>query len=113
MSLASLKQKAGNAAFGVALIFGAAALGTVVIGIPAAKMGINPLMTDYDGAQAVAEGHNLTNVKPTGYGWFACGFGEGADMWRTRFTAVNQNGKDVSGVVCSGLFKGGTMRLDN
>lgn len=112
MSLASLKTKAGNAAVTLGLLFGAAAIGATIIAVPTAKIGINPLMTDYDGAVRVVEGHGLTNVKATGYGWFGCGVGEGADMWRTRFTATNQNGKDVGGVVCAGFFKGGTMRLD-
>jgi hypothetical protein len=113
MSRSSLKSTATNAAVGLALAFGVAAAGALFIGVPLAKAGLNPLMTDYDGTVRVVEGHGFKNVKATGYGWFSCGIGEQADLWRTRFTAVNQNGQDVSGVVCAGLFKGGTMRLDN
>lgn len=112
MSLSSLKKKASNMAASLAFVFGVAAVGATVIGIPAAHMGLNPLMTDYDGAVEVVEGHGLTDAKATGYGWFKCGFGESTEMWRTRFTATNQNGQEVSGVVCAGLFKGSTMRLD-
>lgn len=113
MSFASLKSKAGNAVFSLSLVFGAVAIGAAVLAFPTAKMGINPLFTDRDGAVEVVENHGFTNARATGYGWFSCGVGENSDLWRTRFTATNQNGKEVTGVVCAGFFKGGTMRLDN
>lgn len=33
------------------------------------------------------------------------------DIWHTKFTAI-KNGKKFSGVVCKGLLKGSTLRLD-
>jgi hypothetical protein len=112
MKSSSFKTKAGNAAFGIALVFGAAAFGTVIIGVPAAKMGINPIMTDYNGAVQTVEKAGFKDAKATGYGWFACGIGESADLWRTKFTATNQNGQTVDGVVCSSILKAGTIRFN-
>jgi hypothetical protein len=34
------------------------------------------------------------------------------DTFRTPFTATAQNGNKVRGVVCSGIFKGSTVRFD-
>lgn len=39
---------------------------------------------------------------------FGCGKHE---FFGRSFTAININGKPVSGVVCSGLFKGATVRF--
>lgn len=69
----------------------------------------NPLWVDPAGAIDTADSHGFTNVQTTGYSWFGCGKG---DLWHTKFTAQNENGKDISGVVCKGLFKGSTLRLD-
>jgi hypothetical protein len=33
------------------------------------------------------------------------------DIFRTRFRAKNMSGKTVNGVVCSGFFKGSTVRV--
>jgi hypothetical protein len=53
-----------------------------------------------------AEGYK--DVKFTGYDWFACAKD---DTFHTGFTAINRDGKVVSGVVCSGLvFKNATIR---
>ncbi len=96
-----------------------AAIATVAFGVVGgglfaigASAGINPLMTDYDGAARAVEAAGFTGVKPTGYGWFSCGVGESADWWRTSFTATNQNGQQVEGVVCSSVLKGSTIRFD-
>lgn len=51
----------------------------------------------------------LTDVKPGGYGWFACGED---DRFATKFTAKNAKGEPVKGVVCSGILKGATVRFD-
>ena len=69
----------------------------------------NPLWVDPAGATNTADSHGFTNVETTGYRWFGCGKG---DIWHTGFKATNQNGKDVTGVVCKGFFKGSTLRLD-
>ena len=69
----------------------------------------NPLWTDPEGARNTADSHGFTNIETKGYSWFGCGKG---DIWHTQFTAKNENGKDVSGVVCRGFFKGSTLRLD-
>ena len=41
----------------------------------------------------------MTNIRTTGYAWFGCGDGY---TFHTGFYATNQQGKEVSGVVCSG-----------
>jgi len=61
-------------------------------------------------AKAVAsEPSGLTSVHTTGYRWLGCDKG---DLFHTGFTAVNAQGKRVSGVVCSGLSKGNRVRYD-
>lgn len=48
------------------------------------------------------------SYQTTGYGWFACGKD---DVFATSFKAI-KNGQEISGTVCSGWFKGKTLRLD-
>lgn len=52
-------------------------------------------------------GYGMTNVQTDGYDFFACGRD---DTFATRFKAFNSQGMPVSGVLCSGWFKGGTVR---
>lgn len=55
------------------------------------------------------ESQGYTNSKLTGYKFFSCGQG---DLFRDGFTAINSNGKKVSGVVCQGILKGKTVRFE-
>lgn len=48
------------------------------------------------------------NIYITGYMAFNC---SKDDFYRTGFTATAPNGERVSGVVCSGIFKGSTIRF--
>lgn len=50
----------------------------------------------------------LTPVHVGGYAWFGCGQD---DDFTTSFTAISPKGETVTGVVCSGWFKGATVRL--
>lgn len=54
-----------------------------------------------------AEGYQ--DVELTGYKWFTCGKD---DMFANGFKATGKNGTTITGCVCSGLFKGNTIRLD-
>lgn len=66
--------------------------------------------TQQDSTIRVVTDAGYTNVQTHGYSWFAC---SKDDTYATKFTAVNSNGKTVSGTVCSGLlFKGSTIRFD-
>ena len=49
-----------------------------------------------------------TQIKTTGYSVFGCGED---DKFRTGFVAISPNGRKVEGVVCSGFFKGATIRI--
>ena len=51
----------------------------------------------------------FTNVETKGYSWFGCGKD---DSFSTAFEATNAQGQRVTGVVCSGWFKGATVRFD-
>ena len=44
-----------------------------------------------------------------GYAPFAC---SKDDFYATRFTANGPTGRQTSGTVCAGVFKGATIRLD-
>lgn len=62
-----------------------------------------------DDAFRALDNAGYTNIAPGGYDWLACGQD---DFYHTKFTATNANGKNVKGVVCSGLlFKSATIRF--
>jgi hypothetical protein len=65
--------------------------------------------TQPERTERVLAENGYTNVRITGYTFFGCGQG---DAFHTEFVAVSPTGKTVSGVVCSGLFKGATIRFD-
>jgi hypothetical protein len=48
------------------------------------------------------------DIETTGYSFFGCG---SDDRFSTGFVATNPAGQRVKGVVCSGFFKGGTIRF--
>ena len=65
--------------------------------------------TNQSDARNALDNSGYTNVKITGYNFFAC---SKDDFYHTGFTAKNVNGKTVSGTVCSGiLFKNSTVRF--
>lgn len=51
----------------------------------------------------------FTNIEVGGRAWFGC---SEDDTFATRFTATNPQGHVVTGQVCSGPFKGSTVRFD-
>jgi hypothetical protein len=55
------------------------------------------------------EGAGYTKIEITGFRFFGC---SEDDTFRTGFKAVGPSGKTVTGVVCGGLLKGSTIRLD-
>lgn len=65
--------------------------------------------SDPQGAARALDNIGMTDIRTDGYALFACGEG---DQFATKFTAKNPNGKTVSGAVCSGVFKGATVRFD-
>lgn len=65
--------------------------------------------TDEDGAERILEENGYTDIEITGYKAFCCGED---DTFKTGFRATGPTGKPVSGCVCSGWGKGGTIRFD-
>lgn len=65
--------------------------------------------TDEEGAQRVLQQNGYTNITITGYRW---GMGGENDTYVTGFEATSPSGARVSGAVCSGMFKGSTIRFD-
>lgn len=59
--------------------------------------------------ERVLSEQGYTNIDAGGYGWLSC---SEDDVFKTNFTATSPAGKRVSGTVCSGWFKGGTIRFD-
>ena len=45
----------------------------------------------------------------TGWAWFEC---DKNDTFQFKFQAVGPTGQPATGAVCSGFFKGNTIRLD-
>lgn len=65
--------------------------------------------TDGDGARRALQNAGFKNIVTKGYAYLGC---SKDDMFHTKFTAVNAEGKTVTGVVCGGWFKGSTIRFD-
>lgn len=64
-------------------------------------------LSDPDTAESTLHSAGYTDVQTDGWG-FGCGKD---DTFATAFTATNPAGERVSGVVCSGWLKGGTIRF--
>lgn len=62
-----------------------------------------------DEATRALSGAGYKNITTTGYRVFGC---DEKDEWHTGFEATGPNGQRVTGVVCSGVFKGATIRTD-
>jgi hypothetical protein len=61
-------------------------------------------------ARRVLENNGYTDIELTGYKAFCCGDDDG---YSTGFRARGQNGKIVTGCVCSSMFqKGATIRFE-
>lgn len=63
--------------------------------------------TNEDKARHALEGAGYTRIEMQGYSLFGCGKD---DQFSDEFSALGPTGKPVSGVVCSGWFKGATIR---
>ena len=61
-----------------------------------------------DETYSVLSQQGYTDIQITGYNPFAC---SEDDLFRTSFTAKNNNGKTIKGVACGGLLKGTTIRF--
>lgn len=57
----------------------------------------------------VLEQQGYKQVEVTGFRPLSCGED---DVFKTGFAATSPSGAQVTGVVCSGWFKGNTVRLD-
>lgn len=64
--------------------------------------------TDAPTAERILRQNGYTNIQTTGFSAFSCGKD---DAFATGFTALAPNGSKVTGVVCSGWLKGGTIRF--
>lgn len=62
-----------------------------------------------ESATTALTGAGYTNIQLTGYRFFGC---SEDDLFKTGFTAKGPTGQTVKGVVCGGIFKGSTIRLD-
>lgn len=62
-----------------------------------------------ESAQKTLRSQGMTEIKLRGYSIFGC---DRNDNFRTKFTAKDVNGNKVSGTLCSGIFKGMTVRYD-
>lgn len=65
--------------------------------------------TNESDTRRTLESEGYTDVQVDGYSWFVC---SDDDVFATKFTAKNANGKIVYGTVCCGfLTKGCTVRF--
>lgn len=61
-----------------------------------------------DEARGAISAMGFTNIELGGYAPFSCGRD---DVFARSFTATGADGSRVEGVVCSGFFKGATVRI--
>lgn len=64
--------------------------------------------TQKEHTKELLESSGYTEVSANGYSFFGC---SEDDVFRTKFSAKTINGRYVEGVVCSGWFKGSTIRF--
>ena len=65
--------------------------------------------TSQDKSMKVLQAQGYTDVQMTGYSFFSC---DKKDTYSDGFTAKSPNGSKVQGAVCSGVFKGYTIRFE-
>ena len=65
--------------------------------------------TAQDKSMSVLKSQGYTDVQMTGYSFFSC---DKNDTYSDGFTAKSPNGSKVQGAVCSGVFKGYTIRFE-
>jgi len=63
--------------------------------------------TSSNDAEKALKGAGYTDIQIGGYAVFGC---SEDDQFHTKFTAKGPSGVPVEGVVCSGWFKGATIR---
>ena len=59
-------------------------------------------------AREALQKNGFTDIETHGYSFFGC---TNDDTFKTKWTATNTQGVKVSGVACSGWFKGTTLRF--
>jgi hypothetical protein len=64
---------------------------------------------DFEKGKKQLEQQNYTNIKDTGFSWFCC---DDKDNYSSGFTAIDRRGNEVEGCICSGYFKGVTIRFN-
>ena len=65
--------------------------------------------TDPDRAMTVTHSLGYKDVHITGYQFWSCGDDY---AYHTGFEATGLDGSHVTGVVCSGVFKGASVKID-
>lgn len=65
--------------------------------------------SDAKSTERILYSAGFTKVQTTGYSFLGCGKD---DWYSTGFSAISVNGTPVSGAVCAGIMKKGTIRLD-
>lgn len=65
--------------------------------------------SDSEGTKRALEAQGFDKIEVTGYRFFGCSGNQ--DVYHTGFEAC-RGAKCITGVVCSGLLKGGTIRYD-
>lgn len=68
----------------------------------------NPYWTDEADARATLEHHGFKPETVGGYAWFA-----GTELYKTKFTAIDQNGQTVKGIVFKAPISGSRIQLLN
>ncbi len=63
---------------------------------------------DFEKAKKQLTQQGYTNIKNTGYSFLCC---DEKDSFSTGFSATDKDGNKIKGCICSGVFKGVTIRF--
>lgn len=64
--------------------------------------------SDEEGTRTLLKKNGYTDIAISGYEYFGCDKNE---FFHTAFTAKNQNGVVIEGIVCKGFLKNSTIRF--
>ncbi len=68
--------------------------------------------TQPDRTTRILEDQGYSNIQTHSFGFMQLFQCSEDDTFRTPFTAESSSGRQVTGVVCSGILKGATVRFD-
>lgn len=80
-----------------------------IIGAPILAASLGGCDVEKSRGTAALEAQGMTGILIGSHAWLGC---DRNDFFSSKFQAIGANGKPISGVLCQGVFKGITVRID-